>query len=111
MDFVENIVTKSLDFLAPVRNFIVNVLQDTWNIIKLPLEVFFRGIGTVAEALGTALGKLIIGIADFFVDVLLPFLRDSLIPVLSSILDVVKELFLAIKPWIKPLVDTIFSIL
>ena len=94
--------------IIPLGEFVLKALKS---IFELVLEPFLRGIGTVAEALGTALGKLIIGIADFFVDTLLPFLRDHLVPILGSILDCIKELFDAIKPWIKPIVDTIMPIL
>ena len=93
MDFIENIVGKILDFVAPIRDFLLTVLKGTWDIIKAPFEGFFRGIGKVAESLGAAIGKLVIGIADFTVDVLMPFLRDVVLPVLGSILNVVKLFF------------------
>lgn len=116
LDFVRDLIFKVLDFLTPIRDNILIPLADfTLKVLKgvfeNVLEPFLRGIGNVAEALGQALGKLIIGIADFFVDTLLPFLRDRLVPILASILDIVKELFESIKPWIKPLVDVVFGIL
>ncbi len=111
MDFVDDIFTKLITFLTPVRDFLLNVLQDTWNIIKAPFEGLMKGIGNVAEALGTALGKLIIGIADFMVDTLLPFLRDHLLPIFGAILDIIKLFFEAMKPWIEPLVNVVMAAL
>ena len=111
MDFVDDIFTKLITFLTPIRDFLLGVLQDTWNIIKAPFEVLMKGIGTVAEALGTALGKLIIGIADFMVDTLLPFLRDHLLPIFGAILDIIKLFFEAMKPWIEPLVNVVMAAL
>ena len=111
MDFVDDIFTKLITFLTPIRDFLLGVLQDTWNIIKAPFEGLMKGIGTVAEALGTALGKLIIGIADFMVDTLLPFLRDHLLPIFGAILDIIKLFFEAMKPWIEPLVNVVMAAL
>ena len=111
MDFVDDIFTKLITFLTPIRDFLLNVLQDTWNIIKAPFEGLMKGIGNVAEALGTALGKLIIGIADFMVDTLLPFLRDHLLPIFGAILDIIKLFFEAMKPWIEPLVNVVMAAL
>lgn len=111
MDFVDDIFTKLITFLTPVRDFLLTVLKETWDIIKAPFEGLMKGIGTVAESLGHALGKLIIGIADFFVDTLLPFLRDHLLPVLGAVLDVVKELFIAIRPYIQPFVNVVMTAL
>ena len=111
MDFVDDIFTKLITFLTPIRDFLLGVLKDTWNIIKAPFEGLMKGIGTVAEALGTALGKLIIGIADFMVDTLLPFLRDHLLPIFGAILDIIKLFFEAMKPWIEPLVNVVMAAL
>ena len=111
MDFVDDIFTKLITFLTPVRDFLLTVLKETWNIIKAPFEGLMKGIGTVAEALGTALGKLIIGIADFMVDTLLPFLRDHLLPIFGAILDIIKLFFEAMKPWIEPLVNVVMAAL
>lgn len=127
MDFIENVIDKVLEFLKPVRDFLLDNFQKIIDNVILPLgrlfldvlgsifenvlKPFFEGIGTVAKALGVALGKLIIGIADFFVDTLLPFLKDKLLPILGVILDILKEFFEAIKPYIKPLVDIVVTAL
>lgn len=127
MDFVESVIDKVIKFLTPIRDFLLNTFQKIIDNIIIPLgrlfldvlgnifenvlKPFFEGIGTVAKALGLALGKLIIGIADFFVDTLLPFLKDKLLPVLGVILDILKLFFEAIKPWIKPLVDIVIKAL
>ena len=111
MDFIDNIVGKILTFLEPVRDFLIRILEPIFKAIGNVFVAFFNGIASIADALGKAIGKLVIGIADFMVDTLLPFLRDHLLPVLAVVLDIVKEFFTAIKPWIKPLVDTVLGIL
>ena len=108
LDFVSNVVNKVLDFLTPIRDSILIplaqfILTALKSVFENVLEPLLKGIGTVAYDLGVALGKLVVGIADFFVDVLLPFLRDKVMPILGKVLDWTFKLLELISPVIEPL--------
>lgn len=86
MDFVERMFDKLLTFLAPIRDFIIRTLEDAWKSIVKPFLVWIT-------------------------NAFMKFADNVLIPLFETIASVLKEFFLAIKPWIRPIVNIIFKIL
>lgn len=71
MDFVDSLVTKILVFLAPIRDFLIDVLKRIFTAIEPALIGFFKGLASYAEEIGKGLGlfvKSVLGVLTKLMD-------------------------------------------
>lgn len=124
---LDSLLEKIIDFLTPIRDFLLKTLDTIIQDVIVPLgdfilkifksifenvlEPFLRGIGSVAESIGRLFARLIDASTTFLVETFFPFMKEKFMPVFEVILDVLEDFFKAIKPWIDPIVNTVLRIL
>lgn len=94
----------------PAITGLISWLQtEVWEPVLKPILIWLST--TFLTFIENVIMPVIGRVLNWIMDTLIPFITQYVAPVIVTILEVLNEFLLAIKPWINPLVDIVFSTL
>lgn len=109
-DIVKRIVVFAIDELWPfIKDFFEWFKTEVYEPVLKPVLVWLATV--FLQFFNDVILPLLEKLLTWFVDKVIPFITKYVAPVLAVILEILKEVLEAFKPWIKPFIDIIVSTL